>query len=170
MYTLNDVKEEARKDGYNVSEGDFRLEDWNVLKIYLDDEKNIHTRYRSLKRDIAFGKSILDPDLEFIDNNKLFIHAGMKYGKIETLTFSKPVEISVNGELKKVTSMEVFLSQNEIVSIKAEFPISITSPSFSITYPTGSSPEEPPVDKVNAICGQAICGKTICGELNVSTN
>lgn len=169
MFTLNDVKEEARKEGYNVSDGDFRLEDWKVLRIYLDDEKNIHTRYTSLTRDIAFGKSVLDPDLE-IFNNKIFIHAGMKYGQKETITFSKPVKISINGEMKETTSMEVFGSQNEVFPIKAEFPISITSPSFSITYPNGSSPEEPPVDKVSAICGQAICGKTICGELNVSTD
>ena len=110
-FTLDDVKNLAREDGWSVDDKPYSYADDNILKAYILFKYQISEDYEKIKTAVlAHSKSALDPDVKFIIkkpprvNSYLpivcLVRPGLMLGKTETCKFESSIPLYTFDGLK----------------------------------------------------------------------
>lgn len=109
-FTLDDVKNLAREDGWSVDDKPYSYADDTILKSYILFRYQISEDYERIKTAVlAHSKSALDPDIKFIVKKPpridsylpiiCLVRPGLMLGKTETCTFESSVPLyTFDGE------------------------------------------------------------------------
>lgn len=103
-FTLDDVKNLAREDGWSVDDKPYSYADDSILKAYILFKYQITEDYEKIKLAVlSHSKSALDPDIKFIVKKPPRVSSylpiicqvtpGLMLGKTETCTFESSVPL-----------------------------------------------------------------------------